>query len=150
MAKPGCSSTIVLVSCVAGKQSSPAPAGEMYTSAWFRKARCYANLLGHPWFILSAQYGLLAPDEVIEPYELTLNRLRVKDRKAWAEKVLAQLRPRLTDVESVTFLAGQRYREFLEQSLQDRGLDVCIPMEGMRIGEQLNWLDRKLHGKSAL
>ena len=60
--------------------------------------------------------------------------------------MLTQLGPHLDGVGSVVFLAGQRYREFLEPSLRSRGLVVSVPMEGLRIGEQLRWLTKMLHG----
>ena len=41
----------------------------------------------------------------------------------------------------VTFLAGTRYREFLEEPLRARGVDVRVPLQGLRIGEQLSRLD---------
>ena len=41
-----------------------------------------------------------------------------------------------------TILAGDRYREFLTPMLQARGVQVDVPMQGLRIGEQLRWLDR--------
>ena len=97
----------------------------------------YADGTGQPWFILSAQYGLVHPDELIAPYDLTLNAMPVADRRRWASRVLTQLEPHLNGIRSVTFLAGRRYREFLEPSLRSRGLAVSIPMEGLRIGEQL-------------
>ena len=84
------------------------------------------------------------PDEVVEPYDLTLNTMLIPDRRRWADKVLAQLYPHLDSISSTVFLAGHRYREFLESSLRRRGLDVSVPMEGLKIGEQLSWLDRKL------
>ena len=116
------------------------------TSPWFRKARTYADGTGQPWFILSAQYGLVHPDEMIAPYDLTLNTMPVVERRRWASRVLTQLEPHLNGIKSVTFLAGRRYREFLEPSLRSRGLVVSIPMEGLRIGEQLSWLTRELRG----
>lgn len=42
----------------------------------------------------------------------------------------------------VVFLAGQRYREFLADHLKSRGIVVEVPMEGLRIGQQLSWLGR--------
>ncbi len=95
-----------------------------------------------PWFVLSAKYGLVHPDEMIAPYDLTLNTMPMADRRQWASSVLTQLEPHLNGIGTVTFLAGQRYREFLEPSLRSRGLGVSIPMEGLRIGEQLRWLTR--------
>ena len=97
-------------------------------------------------FVLSAKYGLLHPGEVIAPYDLTLKTMPKADRHRWASAVLTQLEPYLDGVGRVTFLAGQPYREFLAPCLRSRGLVVSIPMEGLRIGEQLSWLTRKIHG----
>ena len=113
---------IYLLSCVGQKRATPIHARDLYTSPWFRKARTYADGTGQPWFILSAQYGLVHPDEMIAPYDLTLNTMPVADRRRWASKVLTQLEPHLNGIRSVTFLAGRRYREFLEPSLRSRGL----------------------------
>ncbi len=131
---------VQLLSCVGRKRSVPAPARDLYTSSWFRKARNYADSTGQPWFVLSAKHGLVHPDQVVAPYDLTLNAIPKPGRCEWASRVLAQLGPHLDGVDSVVILAGRRYREFLEPSLRGRGLAVCVPMEGMRIGEQLRWL----------
>ena len=138
--------SLILVSCVGQKRSSSAPARDLYTSPWFRKAHSYVSRMVQPWFVLSAQYGLVHPDEVIAPYDLTLNNMSVTDRRRWTRKVLTQLEPHLANVESIIFLAGRRYREFLEPMLRNRSLAVYIPMEGLRIGEQLRWLTKELHG----
>ena len=140
------STTIYLVSCVGQKRLVPAPARDLYTSPLFCKASAYVDRTGRPWFVLSAKYGLVHPDETIAPYDLTLNTMPVADRRRWAGSVLTQLAPHLTNVGTVTFLAGQRYREFLEAPLRSRGLEVSVPMEGLRIGEQLGWLSRELYG----
>ena len=83
---------------------------------------------------------------MISPYDLTLNSIPVAGRRHWASTVLTQLEPYLDGVESIVILAGKRYREFLVPSLQSRGLAVYVPMVGMRIGEQLRWLNKMLHG----
>ena len=126
------------------KQSFPAPARDLYISPWFCKSSSYVESTGQLWFVLSAEHGLVHPDEVISPYDLTLNTMPVAARRQWAIRVLTELEPYLDGVESVVFLAGQRYREFLEPSLRGRGLVVSVPMEGLRIGEQLRWLTRML------
>lgn len=138
--------SIYLVSCVAQKQSRRAPARDLYISPWFRKARTYVESTGQPWFVLSAEHGLVSPDQVVSPYDLTLNTMAVAARRQWANRVLTQLAPHLDGVGSVVFLAGHRYREFLEPSVRGRGLVVSVPMEGLRIGEQLRWLTRMLDG----
>ncbi len=137
---------ICLISCVGQKLTEPAPARDLYTSSWFIKARSFADRTGHLWFVLSAKYGLVHRDEVIAPYDLTLNKMPVANRRQWADAVLGQLEPHLDSAGSITFLAGRRYREFLEPKLTRRGLAVAVPMEGLRIGEQLAWLTRQHDG----
>ena len=132
-----------LVSCVSAKRPTPAPAKDLYISPLFLKARAYVERAGGPWFILSAKYGLVHPNEVVAPYDVTLNAMPVADRRNWARRVLTQLEPHLTNSTSITFLAGHRYREFLEQPLRQKGLAVSVPMQGLKIGEQLSWLTRR-------
>lgn len=82
---------MALVSCVKAKRTVAAPAGELYTSHLFRSLRSYAVLHADRWYILSAEHGFLHPDQVVAPYERTLNRMPKRDRVAWAERAQAQL-----------------------------------------------------------
>ena len=132
--------TTFLVSCVSKKRTQSAPAGELYVSEWFRKARAYVQAQGAQWLILSAEYGLLAPETVVAPYEKTLNRMSVNERKAWATRVIGQMDALLPPTDRVVLLAGARYREFLIDYLKKRASMVELPMEGLKIGEQLRWL----------
>lgn len=134
------SADVCLVSCVSAKQSAAAPARDLYVSAWFRKARACIETLGCPWYILSAKHGLLDPDAMIDPYDATLNAMSADRRRTWARGVIEDLAPRLSGVGSVTVFAGMSYREFLEAELRGRGLEIHVPMQGMRIGQQLSWL----------
>ncbi len=97
-----------------------------------------------PWFILSAEHGLVDPDAVIAPYEKTLNTMSSPARREWADRVFSQLCGAAPDARSVTFLAGARYRAFLAERLRATGITVEVPMEGLRIGEQLSWLARQV------
>ena len=138
-------SGLYLVSCVKTKRSKPAPAKDLYTSPWFRKARACVERKGCPWRILSAKYGLVDPETIIRPYERTLKTMSVAERREWAKAVLDVIGPSLIDIDTVIFLAGQDYREFLEPELRDRGLTVIVPMAGLSQGKQLSWLGRCLH-----
>ncbi|GEJ56608.1 DUF6884 domain-containing protein [Anaeromyxobacter diazotrophicus] len=137
---PPQSSSVFLVSCVSQKRSARSKARDLYISPWFVKAHGYIERTGMPWFILSAQYGLLEPDAEVEPYERTLNTMAVAQRREWARRVLEQLEPRLASVQQIVLLAGMRYREFLVPRLSA----VCrveVPLEGLGIGKQLHWFD---------
>ena len=97
---------LFLVSCVKTKLPTRAPAKDLYVSPWFRKARACVESTDCPWGILSAEYGLLHPDEVIRPYEKTLNAMPVAERRAWANEVLESMDPFLVDTDTVVFFAG--------------------------------------------
>lgn len=132
---------VTLVSCVSRKLPVAAQARELYVSDWFKKARAYAEKTGDGWFILSAFYGLLAPDRVIEPYERTLNGQREKERRAWAARVAADLRRSVPPGSRLIILAGELYRRELIPLLnQDYRIEV--PMRGLGIGQQLSFLKK--------
>jgi cytoplasmic iron level regulating protein YaaA (DUF328/UPF0246 family) len=131
---------LVLVSCVNQKLSEPAPARLLYQSEWFTKVRILVETQKADWLILSALYGVVAPDTTIAPYEKTLKSAGVAERRVWAENVRRQLAPSLIGRQRVVIFAGQRYREFLVPALLSDGYEVDVPMANLRIGEQLAWL----------
>jgi hypothetical protein len=139
--------TLYLVSCVSGKAADPTRARDLYVSQWFRFARQYVEAAGgpegSPWFILSAQHGLLAPDRIVAPYERTLATMGVTERRAWAADVRAQMERELPNAARCVVLAGERYREFLMDYLEAR-FTTEVPMRGLAIGRQLQWLQRQI------
>jgi len=138
------SKKIVLVSCVDEKSITACPARYLYTSDWFKKAARYAGQIADEWYILSTKYGLVHPDQVLDPYNATLKTMKKSARQAWAERVFASLQSRLSLDDTLVFLAGQAYREFLVDRLSRLGCKIEIPMEGLRIGEQMQWLNQHM------
>ena len=139
-------SELYLVSCVSKKAPTPRKAKNLYTSPWFGKAKTYVESTKQRWFILSAKYRLVEPNCRINPYEKSLNSMPIKERREWAEDVFKQLRAHITDIDTIYILAGQRYREFLVPMLRDcDDMNICVPMEGLRIGEQLRWLNERIN-----
>jgi hypothetical protein len=132
--------TVVLVSCVKSKRSATCKAADMYTSPLFRKMMAYARSLNpKSVFILSAKYGLLSPDDVINPYEQTLKTMKIDQRRQWAQRVITDLRKRSNlEEDTFVFLAGNSYRQDLVAHLKY----YEIPMEGLAFGAQLQWLTR--------
>lgn len=131
---------IGLVACVKSKLETAAPARELYTSPLFRKSRAYILAHSDRWYILSAKYGLLDPNEVIHPYEMTLKTMPKRQKDIWAHQVLTKLLNLTTPADTIIFLAGLEYRKGLIPALQHRGNSIQIPMEGIPFGNQLAWL----------
>src|SRR5699024_6542977 len=63
-------------------------------------------------------------------------------QRDWAARVEAGLLPLLNPGDTVMILAGIAYRRDLLGVHRERGVKMEIPMEGLRIGEQLQWLAR--------
>ena len=115
----------------------------MYISALFKKMLSYAlSLEPKQVFILSALHGLLEPDQEISPYEKTLKKMGVQERRSWAEGVLASLDARCDlGQDKFVVLAGSPYREYLVPELAH----CIVPMEGLTFGQQLKWLGEQSH-----
>jgi ParB family chromosome partitioning protein len=84
---------VAFLGCTSGKENRKCSAEEMYTGPHFRLPLEYIKSHAPPfdrWFILSAKYGLLKADDIIEPYDQTLRDMNTQERKQWANMVLEQ------------------------------------------------------------
>lgn len=134
---------IVLISCVSKKRDYRSKAKDLYTSALFMKNLQYARQLKpNMIFVLSALHGLLDLETEIEPYDKTLNKMSSQARKSWSKVVLDQLKQVANlEKDQFIFLAGLNYRKFLLPEVTN----FEIPMDGLRIGQQLQWLTKNLN-----
>ena len=133
---------VVLISCVSQKLPHAALAKDLYVSSLFKFCLRYAQTLKPDnIFILSAKYGLVALDQRLEPYNDTLNTKRDAEIRQWAQGVLQQLRSKIDlERDAVIFLAGEKYRRYLVGQIKH----TEIPMFGLSIGRQLQFLKRAL------
>jgi len=132
---------IVLISCASKKKLEKAKAKDLYISLLFKLNLEYAkSLKPDKIFILSAKYGLLDLEEGIEPYDLTLNKIKDKEIKIWADKVLEQLKEKVDlKQDEIIFLAGEKYRKYLIPEIKN----YKIPLKNLGIGKQLKFLKEK-------
>jgi hypothetical protein len=63
---------VILVGCVRTKRAAACAAADLSASPLFEGRRRYAVTRGLPWCILSAKFGLLAPEDVIGAYDMYL------------------------------------------------------------------------------
>lgn len=77
------------VSCTKSKREQAAKPADLYMpSAFFRKAREYAERNHDSWYVLSAKHHLLNPNgPSIEPYDETLSGAPAKRKREWAQTV---------------------------------------------------------------
>jgi len=132
---------IYLISCSNEKADGPAPASELYDSPLFKKSLEFARkkTSDDNIKILSAKYGLVDLDQVIETYDLTLKEMNAEAREQWADLVYTGLSECFNvDKDRFIFLAGNAYTEFLLPKFK-YNTDL---LEGKRIGERMAYLDK--------
>ena len=138
---------IVLISCVSKKLDYKAKAKDLYISPLFRFNLRYAKSLNpDKILILSAKYGLVGLGDEIEPYDLTLNNMAISERKEWAESIVKQLDDKMNFENDEVILINvnvsnsKKYREYLIPKIKN----YKIPMKGLSIGRQLQFLKNEL------
>lgn len=132
---------LVLITCVKTKRTRPSAAKDLYTSVLFTKQRGYAEASGVPWYILSAEYGLVVPDAWLSPYERYLPSTPATFREAWGIWVAARLEllagPLIGRV--VEAHASAPYIQAMRPHLEVRGATVTDPLHGLSMGARLAW-----------
>lgn len=113
----GTAPRIFLVGCVKTKSAAPSPARDLYSSDLFKKRRAYVESVGGRWFVLSAQHGLVAPGDVLEPYDMALKDQPAAYRDRWGRAVVKALVERLGPLNELDFEvhAGAAYADALRQ-----------------------------------
>lgn len=125
--------TIVLIACCKQKAPAPCRVRDMYCSQLFRKSVAWAESHGYPWAVLSAKHFLLLPDDVIHPYDVTLSKMSLHNRKVWS-RTMREIISRGFRNTRIIVLGGKLYRD--AASLRDHE----APLAGLGIGQQLKWL----------
>jgi hypothetical protein len=131
---------VVLVGCCRDKGPVPTAARALYRSPRFRLAVEWAEASRCPWFILSGKHGLLAPDDVVAPYDLDLSAADVAVVSDWARQAVAALLDRVPGVRRVILLAGDAYAAPVAACLDRAGVGSELPLAGLTDGERLQRL----------
>jgi Family of unknown function (DUF6884) len=145
MSNPVCSLVerhVGLVGCVKRKASAAMPARDLYTSPLFVGRRSFVERQCTEWWILSAEHGLVHPDQILAPYDLALKSLGRVERRSWSRRVLSALdeRVRFRPGDVVEIHAGAEYRDYgLLEGLAVRGCVIEVPTAGLSMGRQLQF-----------
>lgn len=155
---------VALVSCGKLKLDHPAPARDLYVGPLFADAKAHVLAGGYDhWFILSAEHGLVHPDRVLEPYDTTMDGLRVDEVETWARRVEFKFRlgagymdgggryvatdwpgwAALPGQIEVDIFASAAYADPLraqwDHRHKSRHLLVTEPLRGLQMGDRRGW-----------
>ncbi|MGB3204209.1 MAG: DUF6884 domain-containing protein [Crinalium sp.] len=136
--------TVALIACVSKKSTKSAIASELYISQWFKAAKRYVEKLGVEYLLLSARHGVVLPKEMLEPYEQSPYKLTIQERREWGIRVVEKLKYLAPENTEFIILGGKHYREFVIPPLLEAGYHVKLPLLGLGIGKQLQWLKQRV------
>jgi len=107
----------LVTACGAKKETTPQPAGSLYKSSRIRHIYKKSKELGIPLYILSAKYGLINADTIIEPYDKVMTPER-------AAGLLPQAKEVIKNFDVIIFYKGgarKEYRELIEKACEETG-----------------------------
>ncbi len=125
---------IVIVGCGKRKRGFRTEAACMYTGPLFIDHMLLARRMpAREILILSAEYGLIGLDTVIDDYDTTIKDLSRVELRSWEGRVATAVEARVEDRrELVVVLAGATYTTWVARC--DRR--VTMPLAGMQLGER--------------
>lgn len=121
----------MIVACGKEKQPFRCQAKDMYTGNYFRACLSYAFEFGDRVFIISAKYGLIKPDEFIDPYDIIIT-----NNDAIGIEIVGRQIQEFQIEENPTILGGKKYVKFLQQILPK----ATSPLSGGLLS-QIKWLN---------
>lgn len=129
--------TVGLVGAGSQKRDSPIRAAELYTGPLFQAARRWAECCTDDWAILSAEHGLVDPDQILAPYSKSLTEMSLVERVRWGRRVTDAILARYRNLPAkVHIVAGERYIELIEPHFEAR---LYCPVRGLNMGERIGW-----------
>lgn len=113
---------VLITTCGNKKEKVPSPAGRLYKASRIRHLYKKAKELNVPFYILSAKYGLIHSDTVIEPYDQIMTQERIHE-------LLPQVKEKLKDFDIVVFYQGgarEEYKKLIELACKAIGKKLVV------------------------
>ncbi|MEA1993934.1 MAG: hypothetical protein U9N35_06035 [Euryarchaeota archaeon] len=117
---------LVVSSCTKGKKKEKDRASELYSGEQHLLVKKGVKLLREKnivdWYIISAKYGLIHEDEIVEPYNKSFTGLSKKEIRELSKKL--RIKKKLSEVieeksyEKAFFLLGEQYLTSIENFLK--------------------------------
>ena len=98
---------VLITACGKKKEKFPTIAGKLYKSSRIRHLHKISRRLGIPFYILSAKYGLVHSEEIIQTYDEILTWDKCKALKEQIENIISNF-------DIIIFYKGGSRKEYYE------------------------------------
>jgi hypothetical protein len=136
---------IGLLATARKKSRIPAQVTQFYQSPLFQKSVQYALKHYDRMYFYNAKDGLLLPEKIMHPYDVSIKTFSIFEKRQWAHAVIKKFNEYEHPEKKMVYLhGGLVYRKHLEPELKNFGFDYVVPLKGLGIGKQLTWYDKHL------
>jgi len=101
---------ILLTACGKKKEVTPQPAWKLYKSARIRYLKRIAEEMNVPFYIVSAKYGLIHSEKIIEPYETLLTKEKAQKLFPQVIEILTKLK--MEGIRLILYFKGGARKEY--------------------------------------
>jgi len=131
--------TVALIPCTNQKSENPGPAREVWVGHHFQTMLMHAEEFYDVTYIMSFKYGLITPDQHIEPYDTNIHKEPLVEQIKWRRMLTKQLIELCMDPPHVVGIyVGKADADWIEDFLFRNGVvHVIQPWRGMGIGDRI-------------
>jgi len=134
--------TLAIIPCTNQKADEPMKARDLWVGSHFQFVLAHAELFYDKVLIMSYKYGLISPDDVIEPYDYDVRNASAVEKLKWwwalrediIEVCAAEDKPDLVALYTGGFERDRIMREFVRNGVRQ----VIVPFEGRGIGQRMS------------
>lgn len=141
---------LIIVGCGKAKADDMCEAQDLYTGTLTRDRINHAKAQvakgqAVAWLIASAWYRLLAPTDLVVPYEMNLSDLPQSTRLAWGWEVAIEIAEfvRLREIALVEIHAAGLYADLLIEMCKNIRVDAVCPVCGLDLAQSRAWYAAK-------
>lgn len=134
---------IALIACCGEKKQESCKAEDIYKSPLFLLSKTWVKKRNLKWMILSAKHGLLNPDKIIDPYNLSLNNFKKDDLKKWDLMVQSQIKKTFLVPPFFVILAGHKYQGPFKK------FNYVDVLKSLGIGQRLKFLKENINANNS-
>lgn len=137
---------VAIIPCTNQKSNISGPAREVWVGNNFQLTLAHAEIWYDEVLVMSYKYGLIHPEDKIEPYDINIYYASAGDRLKWWIKLREQIhelgardgksdppRPDLVAIYTGNYEQERIIREFVRAGMRN----VILPWKGARVGERM-------------
>lgn len=131
--------SVAVISCGRRKNNFRTQAKNLYTGNLFIAARKFCECNYSDWIILSAKYGVLFPEQMVEPYDLFIDDFTEDEKINWSNTVANKIMKMFDSNKTIDFYTSKNYQKYVIPILTRGGYSTTENLNNLRVALKTKW-----------